>query len=267
MVSPLEALPITRQCSLLGITRSNFYYEPRGESEENLHLMKLMDRFHLEHPEWGRPKMTHNLLRIGYPVNPKRIGRLMQLMNIHSVLPGPMTSKPNEAHEIYPYLLRGLEIKAPKQVWSIDITYIPMLRGFLYLVAIIDWYSRYVLAWELSNTIGLAFCIKALESAFGYGLPEIFNSDQGSQFTSKNFTGILKEQQVRISMDGKGRALDNVFVERLWWSVKYEKIYLHAYQNGKELFEGLDDYFDYYNHRRLHSALDYKTPNEVYFGC
>lgn len=259
-------LSISLQCNLLGISRSGFYYRPKGESEQNLHLMRLIDRFHLEHPEWGRPKMTHNLRRTGHPVNPKRIGRLMRLMNIRSVLPRPNTSVPNEAHEIFPYLLRGLEIKAPNQVWSIDITYIPMPKGFLYLVAIIDWFSRYVLSWELSNTMDTLFCTRALNNALGFCKPEIFNSDQGSQFTSKDFTGILKNNQIRISMDGKGRALDNVFVERLWWSVKYEKVYLHAYQNGKELFEGLNEYFDYYNNRRLHEALGYKTPSEVYLS-
>lgn len=258
-------LSIARQCELLSVSRSSYYYEPKGESWDNLILMELMDRLHLLHPEWGRPQMTQNLRRLGYGVNHKRIGRLMRLMNIRSVLPRPNTSKPNEAHEIYPYLLRGLQIEFPNQVWSVDITYIPMPRGFLYLVAILDWFSRYVLAWELSNTMETNFCISALENAFGYGHPEIFNSDQGAQFTSKNFTQVLKDRQIQISMDGRGRALDNVFVERLWWSVKYEHVYLHCHQNGKELFQGLYEYFDYYNNRRLHSSLNYQTPKEVYF--
>ncbi len=266
LIGQEDGLSIASQCSLLDVPRSSFYYEPKGESEENLRLMELIDRLHLEHPQWGRPSMTANLHRLGHAVNHKRVGRLMRLMNIRSVLPKPNTSKPNEAHEIYPYLLKGLKIKAPNQVWSIDITYIPMPKGFLYLVAVIDWFSRFVLSWELSNTLGIRFCIAALEQAFTYGQPEIFNSDQGSQFTSKNFTCLLKDKKIRISMDGKVRALDNVFVERLWWSVKYENVYLHAYQNGKELFKGLNNYFDYYNNRRLHSSLDYKTPKEVFFG-
>jgi len=210
--------------------------------------------------------MTQNLRRMGYEVNAKRVGRLMRLMNIRSVLPRPNTSKPNEAHEVYPYLLKGLQIKAPNQVWGIDITYIAMVKGFLYLVAILDWYSRYVLSWKLSNHLGSYFCIEALQEAFQYGRPEIFNSDHGAQFTSRRFTGILKANGIRISMDGKGRAIDNVFVERLWWSVKYEKVYLYACHNGKELFEILNEYFDYYNNRRLHSSLDYLTPHEVYFA-
>ena len=267
LIKQENGLSIAHQCSLLNVARSSFYYEPKGESEQNLALMNLIDRLHLKHPQWGRPSMTANLRRMGYDVNPKRIGRLMRLINIRSVLPKPNTSMPKEGHEIYPYLLRGLKIKAPNQVWATDITYIPMPKGFLYLVAVIDWFSRFVLAWELSNSLGIHFCIAALEAAFAsYGQPEIFNSDQGAQFTSKDFTSLLKARNIRISMDGKGRALDNVFVERLWWSVKYENVYLHSYQNGEELFEGLSNYFDYYNNRRLHSSLDYKTPNEVFFG-
>lgn len=266
LIDAESSLTIGRQCELLGIARSSYYYQPKGESWENLILMELIDRLHLIHPYWGRPQMTQNLRRMGLWVNHKRIGRLMRLMNIRSVLPKPNTSKPNEAHEIYPYLLRGLEIESPNQVWSIDITYIPMPRGFLYLVAIIDWFSRYVLAWELSNTMETDFCIRTLENAFDFGCPEIFNSDQGAQFTSKRFTKVLKDKKIQISMDGKGRALDNVFVERLWWSVKYEHVYLYCHQNGKELFQGLSEYFDYYNNRRLHSSLDYQTPKEVYFN-
>ena len=203
-------VPISRQCRLLNVPRSTYYYEPCGESPFNLKLMGLIDRLHLDHPEWGRPMMTQNLRRMGYGVNAKRVGRLMRLMNIRSVLPRPNTSKPNEAHEVHPYLLKGLQIKAPNQVWGIDITYIAMAKGFLYLVVILDWYSRYVLSWKLSNHLGPYFCIEALQEAFQYGRPEIFNSDQGAQFTSRRFTGILKDNGIRISMDGKGRAIVSI---------------------------------------------------------
>lgn len=266
LISPSSQLSISKQCELLDIARSSYYHTPKGESWDNLILMEKIDRLHLQHPYWGRPQMTENLKKMGYWVNHKRVGRLMRLMNIRSVLPAPNTSLPNKAHEIYPYLLRGVDITHPDQVWSTDITYIAMPRGFMYLIAVMDWYSRYVLSWELSNTMDTPFCITALEDAFGYGQPIIFNTDQGSQFTSKDFTTVLKDKSIKISMDGKGRALDNVFVERLWWSVKYEHVYLFAHQNGNALFDGLQKYFDYYNNRRLHSSLDYRTPKEVYFN-
>jgi len=228
--------------------------------------MRVMGDYHTLHPEWGRPMMTANLRRAGYLVNHKRIGRLMRLMRIRSVLPKPNLSQKRKDHKIYPYLLRNRKIRAANEVWSTDITYIPMPKGFMYLTAIIDWYSRYVLSWELSNSLENTFCIRVLEDSLQQAQPIIFNTDQGSQYTSSSFTDRLLSHNIKVSMDGKGRALDNVFVERLWRTVKYDFIYLHAFENGKELFNGLKYYFDYYNNRRLHSSLKYKTPAEVYFS-
>lgn len=266
MISSDSQIPVWRQCELLGLARSSYYHEPRGESEFNLELMRVMGDYHTAHPEWGRPMMTANLRRAGYWVNHKRIGRLMRLMRIRSVLPKPNLSKPNKTHKIYPYLLRDQKIERNNEVWSTDITYIPMPKGFMYLTAVIDWHSRYVLSWELSNSLENTFCIHALESALQQGQPEIFNTDQGSQFTSPSFVNPLLSRKIKVSMDGQGRALDNVFVERLWRTVKYDFIYLHAFEDGKELFHGLKYFFDYYNNRRLHSSLEYQTPAEVYFS-
>ena len=258
---------IRRQCRLAGISRNSFYYEPMVESEENLHLMRLIDRRYLDRPDYGSPRMTDWLQDQGYGVNRKRVARLMQLMGLQAITPGPHTSKPGSGHKVYPYLLRGVAITHPNQVWSTDITYLPMKRGFLYLTAVIDWFSRYVLSWELSNSMDSHFCVVALERAMSRGEhPQIFNTDQGAQFTSKEFTEVLQSRDIAISMDGRGRALDNVFIERLWWTVKYEDIYAKDYLDGKSLFDGLTAYFRYYNEERKHSKLDKQTPAQVYFN-
>jgi len=258
---------IRRQCRLAGISRNGFYYKPVAESEENLHLMRLIDERYLNRPYYGSPRMTDWLQEQGYRVNRKRVARLMRLMGLQAITPGPHTSKPVAGHKVYPYLLRGVTITHPNQVWSTDITYIPMKYGFLYLTAVIDWFSRYVLSWELSNSMDCHFCVAALERAMSRGAqPQIFNTDQGAQFTSKEFTEILQSRDIAISMDGKGRALDNVFIERLWWTVKYEDIYPKDYLDGKSLFDGLTTYFRYYNEERKHSMLDKQTPAQVYFN-
>lgn len=226
--------------------------------------MRLIDEQYMKRPEYGSPRMTDWLRDEGYEVNPKRIARLMRQMGLQAITPGPHTSKPAPGHKIYPYLLRGLDIERVNQVWSTDITYIPMKSGFMYLTAVIDWYSRYVLAWELSNTMDGFFCVSALERSLEVNLPEMFNTDQGSQFTSEAFTGVLLDKKIAISMDGRGRALDNVFIERLWWTVKYEEIYPKDYSDGRSLHQGLARYFEYYNTERKHSKLDRRTPAEVF---
>jgi putative transposase len=228
--------------------------------------MRLIDEQHLETPYYGARQMTRHMRRQGYRVSRKRIGRLMRLMGLSAIYQKPNTSKPNLRHKIHPYLLRGLTINKPNQVWCADITYIPMRRGFLYLVAVMDWASRKVLSWRLSNTMDADFCVAALEEALArYGKPEIFNTDQGSQFTSDTFTDALKTADIRISMDGKGRWMDNVMIERLWRSLKYECIYLHAYETGSEVRQGLKHWIDLYNTRRPHSSLDDRTPDEAYW--
>ena len=245
--------------------RSNIYYQPVPESPLNLTLMRLIDEQYLKTPFYGYLKMTAYLREIKhYKVNHKRVYRLMRRMGLRSVAPRPKTSGSNPEHKIYPYLLRDVKITRPNQVWSTDITYIPIQRGFMYLVAVIDWYSRFVLSWEISNTLDVDFCLTALERAFEHGTPEIFNTDQGAQFTANAFTGRLTKAGVRISMDGRGRYVDNIFVERLWRTVKYENIYLSDYDTGLDLFAGLVAYFDFYNHERLHQSLKYKTPAQVY---
>ena len=260
-------LSIVRQCFLAGLSRSSYYYEPMGrESAENLRLMRKIDELYLERPFYGSPRMTGWLEELGYRVNHKRVARLMQVMGLQAVLPGPHTSVRHPDHRVYPYLLRDLQIHRPNEVWCSDITYVPLQGGFLYLVAIMDWYSRYVLSWELSSTMETWFCVSALERALEMGRPEIFNTDQGSQFTSEEFTGCLKGAGIRISMDGRGRALDNVFIERLWRSVKYEDLYLRDYPDGKAVREGLGRYFRFYNTERLHQGLEDRTPEEVHFG-
>ena len=226
--------------------------------------MRLIDEQYMRHPEFGYPRMTGWLRDEGYEVNHKRVARLMRCMGLQAITPGPHTSKPAPDHKIYPYLLKNVEIERVNQVWSTDITYIPMRYGYMFLTAVIEWYSRYVLAWELSNTLESQFCVAALEHALAQGTPEIFNTDQGSQFTSKDFTDVLLDREIAISMDGKGRALDNVFIERLWWTVKYEEVYPKDYSDGHTLYAGLDVYFDYYNNERKHSALDRRTPAEVF---
>jgi putative transposase len=258
------SLSVKRQCELLSVSRSGWYYQPKGVSEENLALMKLIDRIYLAIPFYGARKIADCLKRQGHRVNRKRVQRLMRLMGIRAIYRRPRTSKPGKGHKIYPYLLKGLKITRPNQVWSADITYIPMAKGFLYLVAIIDWYSRYVLSWRISNTLDADFCVEALEEALRKGRPEIFNTDQGSQFTGDDFTGMLKKHGITISMDGKGSYNDNLFIERLWRTVKYEEVYLNAYQDGREARISLGNYFRFYNSERSHQSLGYRTPAEVF---
>jgi len=248
------------------MSRSGFYYQARGQSELNLHLMRLIDQEYTAHPFLGYRKMVRWLGEQGYPVNKKRVARLMQVMGLQAMVPGPHTSRATAQNPIYPYLLRGVAIERVDQVWSGDITYLPMPRGFVYLFAVIDWYSRFVLSWEISTTLDVGFCLEALERALSWGCPAIFNSDQGSQFTSSAFTGRLQRAGVTISMDGRGRALDNIFVERLWRTVKYEDVYLKGYETPRQVYSGLGEYFGYYNLKRPHQALDYRTPAWVYRG-
>jgi len=248
-----------RQCELVGLARSSWYYEPAGETPANLALMRRIDRLYLRWPFYGSRRMADEL-----GCNRKRVQRLMRLMGIEAYYPKPRTTQRGKGHKIYPYLLRNVEIVRPNQAWCADITYVPVQGGFFYLVAVMDWYSRHVLAWRLSNTLDGAFCIEALEAALRRGTPEIFNSDQGSQFTAKAFTERLEARGAAISMDGRGRALDNVFVERLWRTVKYEEVYLHDYADGWEAQRRLRQYFRFYCHRRRHSALGNRTPAEVY---
>jgi putative transposase len=243
----------------LGLSRSTRYYAPRGESAENLALMRRIDEQYLETPFYGSRRMA-----VVLDVNRKRIQRLMRVMGIEAIYPKRRTTWPAAGHKIYPYLLRNVEILRPDHVWSTDITYVPLRHGFLYLVAVMDWFSRHVLSWRLSNTLEGSFCIEALEEALSVARPEIFNSDQGSQFTAAAFTSRLESHGVAVSMDGRGRALDNVFVERLWRSVKYEEVYLRDYADGWEAEERLGAYFRFYSHQRVHQALDYRTPADVY---
>lgn len=260
-------LSTSRQCRLLGVGRSTYYYQPKGPSALDLELMALIDRQYLKTPFYGSRKMAEWLERIlQYPVNRKRVQRLMRLMGIEAIYQKPNTSRPAQEQRIYPYLLKGLEIDRPGMVFVADITYIPMRRGFLYLMAVMDWFSRYVLAWRLSNTLDVHFCLEALEEALGKGSPDIFNTDQGAQFTSAKFTGMLLDHGIKISMDGKGRFMDNIFVERLWRSLKYEEVYLKAYETGTEAKAGIAAYMNFYNHERLHQALGYRTAWEVHHG-
>jgi len=260
-------LSITRQCSLLAISRSSWYYEGLGESEMNLTLMRLIDEQFLETPYYGARQMARYLRRQGYKVNRKRAHRLMQKMGLMAIYQKPNTSMPHPEHKVYPYLLRGLDISEPNQVWCADICYIPMRKGFLYLVAVMDWSSRKVLSWRLSNSLDTEFCIAALQEALAkYGRPAIFNTDQGSQFTSLEFTQVLKDADVKISMDGKGRWRDNVMVERLWRSLKYECVYLNAFETGSEARNGIGKWIRLYNEERPHSSLDDKTPHEAYWN-
>ena len=259
-------LSLRRQCELIDLNRSAWYYQPAGESEYNLLLMRLIDEQYTETPFYGWPRMTAQLRRQGHQVNAKRVRRLMQLMGLQAIYPKPKTTIAAPDHRVYPYLLRNLPITRCNQVWSCDITYIRMARGFMYLVAILDWFSRYVLAWQLSNTLDGRFCQVALQQALQQGRPEIFNTDQGVQFTATAFTSLLEAAEVRISMDGRGRALDNIFVERLWRTVKYEHTFLMDYNSVPELEAGLDGYFQFYNGERLHQSLGYRTPAEVHYA-
>jgi putative transposase len=255
-----------RQCELLGVNRSGLYYEPAGESQENLLLMRLLDEQYIRTPFYGSRRMTEWLIAEGHAVNRKRVSRLMQLLDIEAVHPKPKLSQPGEDHRIYPYLLRGVAVERVNQVWSTDITYIRMAQGFVYLVAVIDWFSRFVLSWSLSLTMEMDFCLEALDRALRRGRPEIFNSDQGPQFTSEKFTGKLEARKIAVSMDGRGRCFDNIFVERLWRSLKYEEVYLKDYASVAEARAGIAGYFRFYNHERLHQSLDYRTPAAIYLG-
>jgi putative transposase len=260
-------LSIRRQCELLDLNRSTFYWQPASESPLNLELMRLIDEEYTRAPFYGYRKMTARLNDPhGYQVNHKRVARLMQKMGLQAVYPRRRTSIPDKQHKKYPYLLRGLEIDRPNQVWAADITYVPMPRGFMYLVAIMDWFSRFVLAWQLSNTLDGAFCLAALRRALRDGRPDIFNTDQGVQFTTSAFTEELVAANIRVSMDGRGRFLDNIFIERLWRTVKYEDIYLKAYESVPALASGLDDYFHLYNYDRPHQSLGYRAPADVHFA-
>lgn len=261
-----EQLSVRQQCDLLGLNRATYYYEPVSESALNLKLMRLIDEQYLRTPFYGWPRMTVYLQQQGHVINHKRIQRLMQKMGIQALYPKRSLSKPHPEHKVYPYLLSGLAITHPNQVWSTDITYVPLHNGFLYLVAVMDWFSRYVLSWRLSNTLDNRFCIDALEEALQLGRPHIFNSDQGVQFTANSFTARLQQAEIQISMDSKGRALDNIFIERLWRTVKYEEIYLKDYATASALAVGLTHYFSFYNQVRPHQSLGYQTPAAIYFG-
>jgi len=257
-------LSIREQCELLEVNRSMLYYEPVGPSAETLELLKAMDKLFTDAPFLGARRLRECLQRQGYNVSRKRVRRLMKLLGIEAIYPRPRTTIPNIEHRVFPYLLRGLEIDRPNQVWAADITYIPMRKGFVYVVAIIDWYSRLVLSWSLSNTIDADFCVDALKDALRFGTPEIFNTDQGSQFTSEDFVGCLLENGIKVSMDGRGRWMDNVMVEWLWRSLKYEEVYLHAYDTVQESRASIARWFAFYNYERPHQSLEYKTPCEAH---
>ena len=261
-----QSLSVVQQCELVGLARSSLYYEPRGVSEGSLLLMRLMDEQYTRTPFYGIRRMTAWLEGQGHRANHKRVARLMEVMGLETIYPKPRTSQASAESHVYPYLLRNVVVARRDQVWSTDITYIRMARGFVYLVAVLDWFSRYVLSWELSVSLDLGFCLEALDRALGRGKPEVFNSDQGSQFTSRQFTERLLAKEVRVSMDGRGRALDNVFVERLWRSVKQEEVYLKDYESVSAARENLRGYFEFYNRERLHQSLGYRTPEAVYRG-
>jgi putative transposase len=259
-------LSIRRQCELLGLNRSTLYYRGVAETETNLCLMRLIDEQYLQTPFYGSRRMAIWLQEKGHTVNRKRVQRLMRLMGLEAIYPKPKLSRRAANHRIYPYLLRGLKVERPNQVWAADITYLPMSRGFMYLVAIVDWHSRYVLSWRLSNSLESGFCMDALDEALASQKPDIFNTDQGVQFTSGAFTGRLEDAGVMVSMDGRGRALDNVFVERLWWSLKYEHVYIHDHQTVPSLHSGLQTYLTFFNRERPHQSLEYRSPWDVYSG-
>ena len=261
-----DRVSLRRQCELLGLSRSTAYYRPREENPATLALKGRIDTQYTQRPFYGVARMTAQLRRDGWQVNPKRVRRLMRQMGLSAIYPKPRLSLSNQAHPTYPYLLRGVTVERRDHVWASDITYIRLRGGFVYLTTVMDWYSRYVLSWELSNTLDAAFCVEALERALSISQPAIFNSDQGAQYTSEAFTGRLKAAGVKISMDGRGRVYDNIFVERLWRTVKYEEVYLRDYAGLPEARRGLREYFAFYNEERLHQALGYKTPAEVYFG-
>ena len=262
-----KKLSVSKQCRILKINRSTVYYKKRPIKSLDLEQMKLIDEQYMKTASWGSRSMRNHLRRLGYKINRKRVQRLMRIMGLEAIYPKPKTSRPHPEHKVYPYLLRNLKIDHPNQVWAADITYIPMSRGFMYLVAIMDWHSRKVLSWRLSNTLDADFCVEALEQALRqFGRPEIFNTDQGAQFTSKAFTDLLKDNAVKISMDGRRRVQDNIFIERLWWTLKYQYIYLWSFEHGTQLRQGLQQWFRMYNKERSHQALDDMTPDEVYYG-
>jgi len=267
MIGRANSLSIKRQCELVKLSRSCVYYQANELLDEDLQLMQHIDKIHLKRPFYGSRRIRDWLEDQGYVVNRKKVQRLMRKMGIMALYPKPSSSRPGKGHRIYPYLLRGKDISSPNQVWATDICYIPMAKGFMYLVAIIDWRSRKVLSWRVSNSLESDFCVDALEEALRrYGKPEIFNTDQGAQFTSEAFTGVLKAAEISISMDGKGRWIDNVFVERLWRSLKYEEVYLRAYESISEAKAGIRDYFQFYNKERRHQGLGKITPDGVYFN-
>lgn len=260
-----SSLSVAAQCRILQVHRSGLYYQPRSESEENMIIMRLLDKQYFKTPFYGVRKLTVWLRGLGYVINRKRVKRLMVLMGWQTIYRRPNTSKPNKQNRIYPYMLKGLEINQPNQVWAMDITYVPMRRGFMYLCAVIDLHTRFVLNWGVSNTMTADWCTEVVREAMEkYGKPGIINTDQGSQFTSNEFTGLLLGNEISISMDGKGRAIDNIFVERLWRSVKYEHVYLHSAEDGVELYSGLKNYFEFYNTERPHQSLDYQVPASWY---
>lgn len=267
MIDRAHPLPLTRQSKILELSRSSLYYEAVPTCARDLELMRLIDETHLKYPFMGSRSIRDELQDMGHQVGRQHVSTLMKKMGIAAMYKKPKLSKPHPAHKVYPYLLRNLEISRANQVWAADITYIPMARGFCYLVAVMDWASRKVLAWRLSNTLDASFCTEALEEAIAkYGTPEIFNTDQGSQFTSEAFIKVLTDNDIDISMDGKGRWMDNVFIERLWWSVKYQDVYLKAYSSIAEARKGLSVYFEFYNSRRRHQNLDRRTPDDVYWS-
>ena len=261
-----QRLSIRSQCGLLGIPRSTYYYEPAPEKDDTFELMNLLDEEHTRRPFYGVRKMTEFLNREGYAVGKDRARRLLRRMGLEAICPKRNLSRKRKDHKVYPYLLKGVRITKPNQVWSSDITYVRLLEGFAYLVAIIDWFSRYVISWNIGNTPDVDLCMEALEESLTYGKPEIFNTDQGSQFTSDKFTGKLKDNKIKISMDGRGMMFDNIFIERLWRTVKYEDVYIKGYETIPETRTGLGEYFEFYNDDRYHQSLDYKTPWEVYSG-
>jgi putative transposase len=273
LIEPSDSLSIQRQCDLLGLSRSTYYYEPNTlVSEGDLAIMHAIDRLHTVHPYFGYRRMqTHlpdelnELQQALLPVNTKKIRRLMQEMGILTIYPKKNLSKRHPDHQVFPYLLRNVPITHTRQVYSTDITYIAMEKGFMYLTAVIDWYSRFILAWRLSNTLTVDFCIEVVQDAFAkYGTPEIFNTDQGSQYTSKKFVSLIKDHHIKFSMDGKGRAVDNIFIERAWRTTKQEYVYIHVPENGLELYKGLSQYYDFYNYKRRHQSLDNKTPSQIF---
>ena len=269
LIEPHDPLSIKHQCELLGLNRSTYYYEPVPVDPSELTIMRAIDELHLDFPFYGYRRMTvvlnDCLDKVYLPINCKKVRRLMKIMDIRTIYPQKNLSKRDKEHTIYPYLLRNVPITHNKKVYSTDITYVPMAKGFMYLTAVIDWHSRYILSWRLSNTLTTDFCIEVVREAFDkFGKPEIFNTDQGSQYTSNAFIDLLQKSEVKISMDGKVRAIDNIFIERFWRTIKREHIYLHAHENGADLYKGLSQYFDFYNNKRFHQSLKYKTPNQIF---